>query len=344
MRHLLLIPALLMAACSGTPGEPAARENQAAATFDPVLIVSQKAASSIAFYTWDGREVATVPVGTHPHEMVLSRDGRFLYTSDNGTMQIEHVGKGGNTVSIIDIAARERVGIVDLGEYYRPHGIDVNPATGEVLVSTENPDRLLVIDPDQRKVIRDYDTKGQTPHIVRVSRDGKRAFVSNARSGAVAAIDLASGEATLIPAGSRPEGSVLSKDGNTLYVANRDSHEITIIDTQKYAPVAQIPTGKSPVRVSLTSDGTTLIYALFGENKVGFADVAARREVMKVDLEGQPVSLEMSADGRYAFAGAQDAGIVYVISVADRKVVRQFRTAEGAGPDPILQIPGSTLP
>lgn len=342
MRILLLVPMLFLMACGGGPDESTSSEKPAA--LEPVLLVSQKAASSVAFYTWDGQEVATVPVGTHPHEMVLSADGRLLYTTDNGTMQIEHSGNGGNTVSIIDVAARERVGIVDLGEYYRPHGIAINPATGEVLVSTENPDRLLVIDPAQRKVVRDYDTKGQTPHIVRASLDGKRAFVSNARSGTVAAIDLANGEVTLIEAGSRPEGSVLSADGKTLYVANRDSHEITIIDTEKNAKVAQIPTGKSPVRVGLTSDGKTLIYALFGENKVGFADIAERREVAQIDLEGQPVSLEMSADGRYAFAGAQDAGIVYVISVADRTIVKQFPTAQGAGPDPIIQVPGTTLP
>jgi DNA-binding beta-propeller fold protein YncE len=108
--------------------------------------------------------------------------------------------------------------------------------------------------------------------------------------------------------------------------------------------VAQIPTGKSPVRVGLTADGKTLIYALFGENKVGFADIAERRELAKNDLEGQPVSLEMSADGRYAFAGAQDAGVVYVISAADRTIVKQFPTAQGAGPDPVMQIPGTTLP
>lgn len=342
MRVLPLASMLLLMACGGGPSESTSSEKSAAP--EPVLLVSQKAASSIAFYTWDGQEVATVPVGTHPHEMVLSADGRVLYTTDNGTMQIEQAGNGGNTVSIIDVAARERVGIVDLGEYYRPHGIDINPATGEVLVSTENPDRLLVIDPAQRKVVRDYDTKGQTPHIVRVSPDGKRAFVSNARSGTVAAIELASGEVTLIEAGSRPEGSVLSADGKSLYVANRDSHEITIIDTEKNTRVAQIPTGKSPVRVGLTSDGKTLIYALFGENKVGFADIAERREVAQIDLKGQPVSLEMSADGRYAFAGAQDAGIVYVISAVNRTILKHFPTAAGAGPDPVMQFPGTTLP
>jgi DNA-binding beta-propeller fold protein YncE len=113
--------------------------------------------------------------------------------------------------------ARKRAAAIPLGKYHRPHGIAINPVTGHLLVSTETPDQLLVVDLEKKEVIRRYDTKGQTPHIVAAGRDGKWAYVSNARSGTVAAIELASGEVQLIPAGGRPEGSVLSKDGKRLY-------------------------------------------------------------------------------------------------------------------------------
>jgi YVTN family beta-propeller protein len=329
--------ALAWAGCASESTEPEPTRNEAASA-EPAFLVSQKAASSIGFYTWEGILVAEVPVGAHPHEIVESTDGRFLYITDNGTMAIEQAGEGGNTVSILDIAARRKIGEVDLGRYHRPHGIAVNPVTGEVLVTSENPDRLLIVNPETREVIRDFDTKGETPHIVAASRDGKRAFVSNARSGTVAAIDLASGEVTLIPAGSRPEGSVLSRDGRFLYVANRESNEISIIDTAKNENVGSIKTGQTPVRVKLTPDEKLLVYALMDDNKVGFADVEAREEIALVDLTGPPVSLEVSGDGKYALAGAQEADTVYVISIADRKVVQQFKTSEGAGPDPALYL------
>src|SRR5262249_46915788 len=208
-----------------------------------MLLVLQKGGSSLGYYSPAGEYLATVPVGPHPHEMVLSPDGRFLYCTDNGTMLIEQQGKGNNTISMVDIAARRRIEI-PLGDFRRPHGIDLNPKTGHVLVTTELPDQLLVIDPNQRKIVRTYDTKGKTSHIVTLGRDGKFAYVSNSSSSNVAAIELETGAVTLIPTGGRPEGSVLSKDGSRLYTANRVGNNITIIDTGRQVPIDEIRTGK----------------------------------------------------------------------------------------------------
>jgi YVTN family beta-propeller protein len=131
---------------------------------------------------------------------------------------------------------------------------------------------------------------------------------------------------------------VLSSDGRRLYVANLDSHEITIIDTRSREAVGRVATGKAPVRVVLSPDGKQLIYALLRDKQVGFADVDTRQQVATVDLEGEPGSMNLSADGRWALTAAQDIDTVYVISIADRAVVHQFKTAEGAGPDPVLEI------
>ncbi|MDA2938577.1 YncE family protein [Acidobacteria bacterium AH-259-A15] len=303
-----------------------------------ILLVSQKAASSVAFYTFEGRLLSTVPVGLHPHEIVLSRDGAHLYVTDNGTMSIEQAGEGGNTVSIIDVRSRKRTGTVSLGRYHRPHGIDVHPRTGHVFVSTENPDQLIVIDPESREIVRRYDTKGRTSHIVTLSPDGEWAYVSNSRSGNVSAIELSSGEVTLIVSGDRPAGSVISRDGKRLYVTNRNSNTIAIIDTTSKSRLGLIQTGRDPVRVALSRDEKTLIYGLGKDQKVGFAEIQTRREVALVDLDGAPVSMNLSADGRWALTAAQQEDTVYLVSVEGRKLVRKFKVASGAGPDPVVLV------
>ena len=76
---------------------------------ETLLLVSQKAGSTVGFYTWEGKHLASVAVGTHPHEMRLSVDGRYAYTTDNGTMRIEQAGAGGNSMSVIDLHERKRV-------------------------------------------------------------------------------------------------------------------------------------------------------------------------------------------------------------------------------------------
>jgi hypothetical protein len=57
---------------------------------------------------------------------------------------------------------------------------------------------------------------------------------------------------------------------------------------------------------------------------------------------GEPVSLTLSRDGKLAFASVQDQDLISVISVAERKLLRQFRTTPGAGPDPVMEIDAVT--
>ncbi|MGH9632756.1 MAG: YncE family protein [Bryobacteraceae bacterium] len=305
---------------------------------DLTYLVLQKAASSLAYYTPEGKVMATVPVGQHPHEMAFSPDRRYLYVTDNGTMRIEHAGKGGNTISIIDVAARKKAGKISLGEYHRPHGIAVDSKTGRLAVSVELPDQLLLVDPVKKSILKTFDTQGKTAHMVTFGPDAKWAYVSNSSSGNVAAINLESGETKLIATAERPEGSVLSKDGKELYVANREASSISVIDTSQQRVTGNIQTGKGPVRIDITPDGSTLVYALMHDRMVGFADAKARKQTGLVKLGGQPVSLHLSRDGNLAFASAEEQDTVYVISVPDRKLVREIKTRKGSGPDPVMAI------
>lgn len=303
-----------------------------------VYLALLKGANALVYLSPEGKVLATVGVGQHPHEMVFSADRKLLYTADNGVMRIEHAGKGGNSLSIIDVAARKKIGDIPLGNYYRPHGIDLDRATGLLAVTAELPDRLLIVDPKQRKVVKNFDTQGKTPHMVSFGPGGKWAYVSNSSSGTVSAIKVESGETRVIRTGNRPEGSVLSKDGKELYVTNRESANIAVIDTARQQVVANIQTGKGPVRIALTPDGSTLVYALMHERKVGFADPRQRRQTDYVIVPGEPVSCNLSQDGKLAFASTEETGTVYVISVATKKIVSEIKTGEGSGPDPMLDV------
>ena len=123
-----------------------------------------------------------------------------------------------------------------------------------------------------------------------------------------------------------------------LYVAHRESHNIAIIDTRAKKKIGDIKTGKGPVRVGISGDGRYLAYALITAQQVGIADIAARSEIAAVDLDGGPVSLHVSSDGDLAFAAAQDIDTVYVVSIKQRKILREFKTTSGAGPDPVMRI------
>ncbi|HYM13000.1 MAG TPA: hypothetical protein VEU62_19835 [Bryobacterales bacterium] len=306
---------------------------------ESVLLVLHKSFSSLGFYSLDGRHQLDVPVGEHPHEMVISPDRRFVYISNNGTMRIEQPGEGGNTISVVDLALHQEVARISLGRFRRPHGLSLDAKSGALAVTAELPEQeLILIDTRRRAVVQTYPTRGQTSHMVTWGPGARWAFVSNSGSANVSAIDVISGKVQLIPAGQRPEGSVLSRDGRFLYVCNRESASLTIIDTAKRENAGSIATARGPVRIALTPDGRELVYACMHDKKVEFADPAARRVLAAVPLPNSPVSISLSPDGQRAYASAEEQDTVYVISVPDHRLLRQFQTSPSAAPDPVLEL------
>ncbi len=313
------------------------------AAAEPFLVVVEKKANEVGFYNNSGTRVAGVPVGQTPHEMILDPDGRHLYVSDNGVLWMDYQGPGGNTVSIVDIQEQETVGTISLDDFHRPHGMDIDPQSYHMIVTAENPDRLVLVDLDQRTVVNDYDNGGSAPHMVTMGHEGTWAYASNSGSNTVGAVNLETGENLLIPVGEWPQGSVLSGDGERLYVTNGKSGTISVIDTTEKEVVGTIVTEKGVNRIVFTPDESTLVYSigsyLDGQSTaVGFADVESLQETDRIQLGGTPLSISLSSNGEYAFAGVQDNDEIYVIDVAEREVVQVINTPEGAGPDPVLAI------
>jgi YVTN family beta-propeller protein len=303
------------------------------------MAVVEKLAGTVGFYTADGKRLNEVKVGKYPHEMAFSPDRRFLYVSDNGVEWMTDTGKGDNTLSVIDVAARKKVDVIDLGTYYRPHGMLVLPKTGHLVVTIENPDGLLLVDPKAKKVLRKYETGGQDPHMIMLGPNAETAWASNAHNGEVAIVNLSSGKVEkTIPTGKNPQGAVMTRDGKWVFLTNTASNTISVIDTDKRAVVGEIKTGDGPARIVLTPDEKTLVYNLLNGRGVAFADVQARKQTTVVDLPGRPLSLSTSRDGNTAYLGIQEADKVAVVSVPDRKIIRIFDTPKGAGPDTVAPL------
>ena len=304
----------------------------------PDFVVVEKKASSVGFYSPQGRRIGGTLVGRTPHEIVFSPDRRTLYVSDNGILWMTDTGAGGNTLSVIDVATRRKTGTIDLGANRRPHGMDVIPGTGQIVVTVENPGGLLLVDPVARRVIRRYDTGGTKPHMVILDRKSEFAYVSNSGSGTVGVLHLATGKLKTIPVGENPQGAVITRDGKRIYFTVSIGNAIVVIDTEKQSLIGKISTGKGPGRVALTSGEKTLVYNMQLGERLGFADVATMKQTLEVVLPGHPLSLTLSADGERAFLGIQDLDKIVIASVSKRAIIQVFDTPKGSGPDPVLEL------
>ncbi|HEY3853986.1 MAG TPA: bifunctional YncE family protein/alkaline phosphatase family protein [Verrucomicrobiae bacterium] len=115
-----------------------------------------------------------------------------------------------------------------------------------------------------------------------------------ASSGVVSIVNLATGvEEAQVPVGLHPCDLVLSRDEQTLYVANANSDAVTAIDTRAHVvketirirPDQALPFGSEPDGLALSADGKNLFVANAGNNAVAVVRLPEGRRA-KSEVEG----------------------------------------------------------
>ena len=301
-----------------------------------VMVVVQKGDHSLGYYDFEtGTEVGRVAVDPFPHEFTLSADKRTAYLAGFGVALAEHPGDGGSTVSIVDVAGRRRIGTVHCGDYRRPHDVALD-GRGTLYVLCEGSSRLLVVrDPASGRFDLALPTLGHGSHMVTVLRDGSVAFSSNMESGTVTALfpDAPDRPGVVLPVGKHAEGSVLDAEERLLYVVNRESAEITIIDVQQLRVLRSVLTPPGPVRVC--RDDARLLVALYHGCGLLMVDLNDPAKQQVVPLPAKAISVGYHAPSRTALLSCHDQR-VYLVDTVAGAVVRSISTR--SDPDPMAVV------
>jgi YVTN family beta-propeller protein len=225
-----------------------------ALALDGTLLVANRAGGSISLIDLEtGLEVARLPVGpVIPHEVAVSPDGRFALTGEYGP-ESNH----GQHVILIDIVNAEIVGRIDLGPNSRPHTAIFHPDGRHAVATMQDADQIAMIDLLTLRVVRTYPTGGREGHMVRLSPDGSRAYVtSRLGDGTLSVIFLDEDRPpVVIPTGAGAEGISVSPDGSEVWVANRQEESISVFDTETLEVVAEIDSRPFAGRVEIGPNG-----------------------------------------------------------------------------------------
>ncbi len=300
MRILPLVATLFMAA-------------PASAT--PLLLVGNKGEDSLSFVNLDtGRELRRVETGKAPHEIAISPDRKRAAV----------VAYGGTTVDIFDIARRERVRSIELGENARPHGL-VWLADGRIVATAEGRKSVMVVAADLAAV-QEIPTGQEVTHMVAVSPDARTAYTANMRSGTVSVIDLAAGRKLRdVPAGKEPEGLALAPDGKRLWVADRQGATLRVFETGSMRLLATMATGAMPIRVAISPDGQTAVTSNFADGTLSLFDTASLRPTQTIKVSGQrefqQVTILFSPDGRRIYVAETGIDRVAEVDLASGEVL-----------------------
>ncbi len=298
------------------------------------LLVLNKSDASLAFMDpVSGKTAATVATGDGPHEIEVSTDGRLAFVSNYGARD------PGNSLSVVDIAARKEIKRVDLGEMRRPHGLTF--ANGRVYLTSEASKRVASYDPASQRIDWTFDVGQEGTHMILASRDGAKLFTSNMGSNSIGMLERGAGgewAQTLIPVGAGPEGLDLSPDGRVLWSAHSRDGGISIIDTAsgKLTHRFDARTQRSN-RLKFTPDGRHVLVSDLTGGELLVIDAGKRTEVKRLQVGRNPTGILVAPGGREAFVAVSGENELAVIDLQKLAIARTIAT--GNNPDGMAWVP-----
>ena len=302
------------------------------------LLVVHKWADSLGVYSSQtGEQLATIPVGKGPHELVLSADRRLAYVTEYGVRTYTEESKGGNTISIVDLKSLSPIGVIDLGRYHRPHGILMG-RSGKLYVTVDFPPALLVVDPEKKTIVGQCELDQSLPHMVSLLWDESRAYTANSGSGTVSVVDLKLGQAICtIPIGGVPMGFALTRNNETLFASNRTGNGVAVINTSENRVTQMIKVDGQPARLLLIRNDGLLLVTLHEAGDVAVIDTKTFEVVKRFHAGSNVEGMNADESNGFGYVSAQGDDKLVKFSLEDWDIKLQIQTE--ARPDPIQFLP-----
>ncbi len=300
----------------------------AADTLSQALLVLNKDGSLAIVDPISNTVVATVRTGDDPHECVASSDGKLAFVSNYGGATTP-----GNTISVIDLAARRELHRVDLGVLRRPHGLAF--AGGKLYFTAETNQIIGTYDPATNRVDWLLGTGQNTTHMIAVAGNLNTIFTANIGSNTISLIERSGSQSwsqTAIPVGKGPGGFDITPDGKELWTAHSRDGGVSVINLfeKRVVHTFGVQTKRSN-RLKFTPDGRLVLITdldagtLLVLNRVNF------KEMKRIPLGHEPAGILIAPDSTRAYVAVTGDNNVAVVDLKTFDL--QTRIQTGTGPD-----------
>lgn len=294
---------------------------------DTVLVVN-KSAHELAFVDTSLVVEARVPVGQHPHEIVVDESRDYAYVTNFGTN-----ADFGFSISVVDLRTRTEVKRIDTFPYGKPHGI--TRIGKHIYFTTGRPSAVGRYDTDSEKIDWIVETGETNSHMVVVKSDPLKIYVANVASGTVTVLSFEPFSdlpvINKIVIGIRPEGMVLSSDERTLWIGHLGEGRISILDTSTDSVIESFDLGVGPIRLVFTPDGERLLVTDYEKGTLEIVDVASRLPLQSIEVGLRPVGLMLSPDAGEAWVAVTGDDEIAIVDLETYAVTHRF--SPGSEPD-----------
>ncbi len=229
--------------------------------------------------------------------------------------------QGSNTVSIVDLEQAKVVATVPVTG--RPAGVTV-ASDGLVYVTRPEDKMVSVLDPHSRKMV-DETPLGSGPLGIASNPVTGDVYVADWNEDVIFVLRDRDLVAT-IAVGDSPSGLAVTPDGQRLLSADRDSHQVSVIDLGSSEVVGTVPVGIRPFGVTIDAAGRLAYTANVGSNDVSVIDLATLKVIASVKVGERPYAVALTK-GR-AFVTNSYGDSVSVFDTATRAPVGLLDTGE----------------
>ena len=299
--------------------------------------------------------IAKMPVGSDPHEVIASTDGKMAYVSIYG-------GGSLHEINVIDLVAQKPLFNIDTRPFLGPHGLTF--VGGKLWFTVEGSKCVGRYDPITNKIDWCMGTGQDRTHMIYVTPDEKKVYTTNVSSGTVSILadtllapsagptqptpPVAGGSRpngpppgfgahhqwiqTVIPVSKGSEGFDVTPDGKELWAASADDGTIAVIDlaTMKLSSTIDAKV-LGANRLQFTPDGKMALVSSLRNGDLCVVDVSSHKEIKKINIGHGGAGILVEPGGSKAFVGCTPDNYVAVIDLKTLEVINHIDV--GGGPD-----------
>ncbi|NNN22562.1 MAG: YncE family protein [Acidimicrobiales bacterium] len=245
-------------------------------------------------------------------------------------LQLYVVAKGSNVISVVNLYSYKTYKTLKVGP--SPIAITINPKTAVAYVinqgdSTITPIKLLGLK------VQPAFSAGPDPSAITTNSSGTTAYICEASVGEVLPVDLTTNPPTPlapIAVGTDPVAIALDPtNGKYLYVVNKGSGSISVIDTSSNQVASSVVVGGNPNAISISKGIASAYVTLGAQGEVIPFSTVTLLPGLPISIGGNPSAITLDALGETAFVVDTNHNKGWVLELSQKSTPVSFSLPEG---------------
>jgi len=272
-----------------------------------------------------GGDIDLLPGGDYPYDATIKPDGSELWIP----------GAVGDGVIVIDAVAPAVIDSIDLtGQAEYPVDLIFGPCGSRAFAASRDHEVVAVIDTATHDVVTTVpiatDFLGAGKMAVSAARN--ELYVVDWFGPLLSTVDLDSLASSDVALGDSFWDLVISLDEDTLYVTDRGTDQVRVVEIDTMTVTTNVAVGDDPWGIDITPDGATVVVASEDDQTVTIFDTATLTpQTINLPADSNPRDVEIRSDGVFAYVPSGTVAgndLIYVIDIAAATVVDTIDAGE----------------